>query len=162
MCRRSKLLSTCDLDFANKSKLDRVELSKLSSDRVSLLKQRSNYWQIIPYLNPHWRMISVGLFCVVVFSLFSPVMAYLAGDISKYLGAGNVELLIQLSLIGGLVFVIRGIAQYGQDALMAKVAFSVTLDLRKRIYNHLLKRFGNAIIVVDLILLYFKYDGKLI
>jgi ATP-binding cassette, subfamily B, bacterial len=106
---------------------------------VSLLKQRSNYWQIIPYLNPHWQMISIGLFCVVVFSLFSPLMAYLAGDISKYLGAGNVELLIKLSLIGGLVFVIRGIAQYGQDALMAKVAFSVTLDLRKRIYNHLLK-----------------------
>ncbi len=103
------------------------------------MKQRSNYWQIIPYLHPHWPMISIGLLCVIVFSLFSPIMAYLAGDISKYLGAGNVELLIQLSLIGGLVFVVRGIAQYGQDALMAKVAFSVTLDLRKQIYHHLLK-----------------------
>lgn len=103
------------------------------------MKQRSNYWQILPYLNPHWPTIGIGLFCVVVFSLFSPFMAYLAGDISKYLGEGKVELLIQLSLIGGFVFILRGIAQYGQDALMAKVAFAVTLDLRQRIYAHLLK-----------------------
>jgi ATP-binding cassette, subfamily B, bacterial len=106
---------------------------------VSLLKQRSNYWQIIPYLRPYGRMISGGLLCVVIFSLFSPVMASLAGDISKHLGEGNVQLLIRFALIGGLVFVLRGIVQYGQDALMAKAAFSVTLDLRKRVYAHLLQ-----------------------
>jgi ATP-binding cassette, subfamily B, bacterial len=106
---------------------------------VSLLKQRSNYWQILPYLKPHRPMISVGLLCVIIFSLFSPLMASLAGDISKHLGEGNVQLLIKFALIGGLVFLLRGIAQYGQDSLMAKVAFSVTLDLRKRVYAHLLK-----------------------
>ncbi len=106
---------------------------------MALLKQRSNYWQILPYLNPHWQTISLGLFCVITFSLFSPLMASLAGDISKYLGAGNVELLTQYALIGGGVFLIRGIAQYGQDSLMAKVAFAVTLDLRRRVYAHLLK-----------------------
>jgi ATP-binding cassette, subfamily B, bacterial len=66
-------------------------------------------------------------------------MASLSGEISKHLGAGNVQLLIKFALIGGLVYVLRGIAQYGQDALMAKVAFTVTLDLRKRVYAHLLQ-----------------------
>ncbi|WP_396136619.1 ABC transporter ATP-binding protein [Chamaesiphon sp. VAR_48_metabat_403] len=103
------------------------------------MKQRSNYWQLLPYLNPHWQTISLGLFCVIAFSLFSPLMASLAGDISKYLGAGKVELLTQYALVGGGVFLIRGIVQYGQDSLMAKVAFAVTLDLRKRVYTHLLK-----------------------
>ncbi len=103
------------------------------------MKQRSNYWQILPYLRPHWRMISGGLICVIIFSLFSPLMASLAGDISKYLGDGNVKLLIKFALIGGLIYILRGIAQYGQDSLMAKVAFTVTLDLRKRVYAHLLK-----------------------
>jgi ATP-binding cassette, subfamily B, bacterial len=106
---------------------------------VALLKQRSNYWQLLPYLKPHRRMIAVGLLCVIIFSLFSPLMASLAGDISKYLGAGNVQLLIKFALIGCLVYLLRGIAQYGQDSLMAKVAFSVTLDLRKRVYAHLLR-----------------------
>lgn len=106
---------------------------------MSLLKKRSNYWQLLPYLNPHWQTISLGLFCVIAFSLFSPLMASLAGDISKYLGAGKVQLLTQYALVGGGVFLIRGIAQYGQDSLMAKVAFAVTLDLRKRVYTHLLK-----------------------
>jgi ATP-binding cassette, subfamily B, bacterial len=106
---------------------------------VSLLKQRSNYWQIVPYLNPHWQTISLGLFCVISFSLFSPLMASLAGDISKYLGSGNVQSLTQYALIGGGVFLVRGIVQYGQDSLMAKVAFAVTLDLRKRVYAHLLQ-----------------------
>jgi ATP-binding cassette, subfamily B, bacterial len=106
---------------------------------VSLLKKRSNYWQLLPYLNPHWQTISLGLFCVIAYSLFSPLMASLGGDISKYLGAGKVQLLTQYALIGGGVFLIKGIAQYGQDSLMAKVAFAVTLDLRKRVYTHLLK-----------------------
>jgi ATP-binding cassette, subfamily B, bacterial len=106
---------------------------------VALLKQRSNYWQLLPYLKPHRLMIAVGLLCVIIFSLFSPLMASLAGDISKYLGAGNVQLLIKFALIACLVYLLRGIAQYGQDSLMAKVAFSVTLDLRKRIYAHLLR-----------------------
>jgi ATP-binding cassette, subfamily B, bacterial len=79
------------------------------------------------------------LLCVVIFSLFAPLMASLAGDISKHLGDGNVELLIKFALIGGLVYTLRGIAQYGQDSLMAKAAFSVTLDLRKRVYAHLLQ-----------------------
>jgi ATP-binding cassette, subfamily B, bacterial len=106
---------------------------------VALLKQRSNYWQLLPYLKPHRQMIAVGLLCVVIFSLFSPLMASLAGDISKHLGNGNVQLLIKFALIGCLVYLLRGIAQYGQDSLMAKVAFSVTLDLRKRVYAHLLR-----------------------
>jgi ATP-binding cassette, subfamily B, bacterial len=106
---------------------------------VALLKQRSNYWQLLPYLKPHRQMIAVGLLFVVIFSLFSPLMASLAGDISKHLGNGNVQLLIKFALIGCLVYLLRGIAQYGQDSLMAKVAFSVTLDLRKRVYAHLLR-----------------------
>ncbi len=84
-------------------------------------------------------MIAVGLLCVIIFSLFSPLMASLAGDISKHLGSGNVQLLVQVALIGGFVYMLRGIFQYGQDALMAKVAFTVTLDLRKRVYAHLLQ-----------------------
>jgi ATP-binding cassette, subfamily B, bacterial len=110
-----------------------------SSDRVDLLKQRSTYWKLRPYLNPHWGVISLGLFCVVVFSLFSPLMAWLAGFISKALGDGNVPYLINLGLIAGGVFIGRGIFQYGQDVLMAKVAFAVILDLRKQVYAHLLK-----------------------
>ena len=66
-------------------------------------------------------------------------MAFLARDIAEYIGKGNVQSLIQVSLIGGGVFIARGIAQYGQDVLMAKAAFAVTLDLRKKIYAHLLQ-----------------------
>jgi ATP-binding cassette, subfamily B, bacterial len=106
---------------------------------VALLKQRSNYWQLLPYLKPHRQTIGMGLLCVIIFSLFSPLMASLAGDISKHLGDGNVQLLVQFALIGGGVYMLRGIFQYGQDALMAKVAFTVTLDLRKRVYAHLLQ-----------------------
>jgi ATP-binding cassette, subfamily B, bacterial len=113
------------------------------SDRVDLLKQRSTYWQLAPYINPHWGTISFGLVCVIVFSLFSPLMAWLAGFISKALGDGDVPYLINLGLIAGAVFIGRGIFQYGQDVLMAKVAFAVILDLRKQIYAHLL-RVGSA------------------
>jgi ATP-binding cassette, subfamily B, bacterial len=108
------------------------------------LKQRSTYWQLIPYLKPYRSIISIGLICVLIFSLFSPIMAYLVRDISDYIGKGNVQSLIQLSFVGVGVFIARGFAQYGQDALMARVAFSVTLDLRKKIYAHLLQVSENS------------------
>ncbi len=106
---------------------------------MGLLKQRSTYWQLSPYLNPHWREIGLGLICVLIFSLFSPLMAWLAGFISKALGDGDVPYLTNLGLIAGGVFIVRGIFQYGQDTLMAKVSFAVILDLRKRVYGHLLQ-----------------------
>ena len=69
--------------------------------------------------------------------MFWPVLAWLAGRIAGYIGQGNVSAIAQLAGLSAVVFLIRGAVQYGQDALMAKAALAIALDLRKQVYAHL-------------------------
>ena len=58
---------------------------------------------------------------------------------AKYIGQGDVVKIAQLAGIAAIVFLLRGAAQYGQDALMAKAALKIALDVRIRVYKHLQK-----------------------
>jgi ATP-binding cassette, subfamily B, bacterial len=105
---------------------------------VALLKQRSTYWQLLPYIRPHQLTILGALLWIIIFTAFWPIQAWLAGQISKYIGT-DVEMLTKFALGGGLVYILQGIAQYSQNTLMAKAAFGITLGLRQRTYGHLLR-----------------------
>jgi ATP-binding cassette, subfamily B, bacterial len=109
----------------------------MSASRKSL-KKRSTYWQLMPYIYPQRWTILLAFIWTLIFTSFWPIQAWLAGEISKYLGTDVVKL-AQLAAAGGLVYILQGIAQYGQDNLMAKATFAITLDLRQRTYGHLLK-----------------------
>lgn len=56
---------------------------------------------------------------------------------AQLIAEGNVLAIAQLSGLGAIVFLAQKIAQYGQDALMAKVALAIAFELRTRVYAHL-------------------------
>jgi ATP-binding cassette subfamily B protein len=56
---------------------------------------------------------------------------------ANFIGEGNVVAILQLAGVAAIIFLIRGTVQYGQDALMAKAALKIALDLRKQVYAHL-------------------------
>jgi len=101
------------------------------------LKTRSNYWQLLPYLQPQWQNIAKALACTLAFTVFSPILAWLAGQMAKYIGQGNVAVSAQLALVSAAIFLLRGLSLYGQDVLMVKAALAIALNLRKRVYAHL-------------------------
>ncbi|MBF2002116.1 MAG: ABC transporter ATP-binding protein [Synechococcales cyanobacterium M58_A2018_015] len=101
------------------------------------MKQRSSYWQLLPYLHPHWRTIASALLCTLVFTACWPLLAWLAGQLLGMLVQGNLPGLARLSGIMAGVFLVQKIAQYGQDSQMAKAALAIALDLRNRVYAHL-------------------------
>ena len=101
------------------------------------MKTRSSYWQLLPYLRPHWKTIAKALACTVGFTVFWPILAWLAGQVAKLMGQGNVVALAELLGVIASVFLVQKIFQYGQDSLMAKAALAVTYDLRRRLYAHL-------------------------
>ncbi|MBD1866716.1 ABC transporter ATP-binding protein [Cyanobacteria bacterium FACHB-471] len=101
------------------------------------MKTRSSYWQLLPYLRPHWRAIAQALLCTLVFTACWPVLAWLAGEALGFLVQGNVPSLARLSGVLAGIFLVQKIAQYGQDSQMAKAALAIALDLRKRVYAHL-------------------------
>lgn len=100
---------------------------------------RSHYWQLLPYLQPHWKTIAQALVCTLIFTVFWPLQAWLAGRLANYIGEGNVGAIARLAGFGALIFLGQGLVQYGQDALMAKAALAIALDLRKQAYAHLHK-----------------------
>jgi ATP-binding cassette subfamily B protein len=102
-----------------------------------LNQQRSNYWQLAPYVRLHWRTIAQALTCTLAFTVFWPILAWLAGKLTQFIGQGQVGAIAQLAGLSAIVFVIRGAVQFGQDALMAKAALAIALDLRMAVYTHL-------------------------
>ncbi|AFZ11975.1 Xenobiotic-transporting ATPase [Crinalium epipsammum PCC 9333] len=103
------------------------------------MKQRSSYWQLLPYLRPQRRTIAQALACTLGFTVFWPIIAWLAGRVAGYIGQGDVNAITQIAGVAAVVFILRGTVQFGQDALMAKAALAIALDLRKSVYAHLQK-----------------------
>jgi ATP-binding cassette subfamily B protein len=102
-----------------------------------MLKNRSNYRQLMPYIRSEIATISLALACTIGFTVFWPILATLAGKMAGYIGEGNVGAIAQLAGVTAIVFLIRGAVQYGQDALMAKAALKIALELRKNVYTHI-------------------------
>jgi len=101
------------------------------------LKTRSSYWQLLPYLRPQWKTIAQAFACTLVFTVFWPILAWLAGRVAEYIAQGNVGAIAQLAGISIIIFLSQKVAQYGQDALMAKAALYIAFHLRQRVYAHL-------------------------
>jgi ATP-binding cassette, subfamily B, bacterial len=106
---------------------------------IIILKSRSSYWQLLPYIRPQIATISCALFCTLGFTIFWPILAQLAGEMANNIGKGEVEKIVSLAGVAAVVFLLRGAVQYGQDALMAKAALKIALDLRTIVYSHLQK-----------------------
>jgi ATP-binding cassette, subfamily B, bacterial len=105
--------------------------------RQNILKARSTYWQILPYLRPQKQTIGKALACTLVFTVFWPIIAWLVGETAKFVGKGDLKGFAQIAALSAIIFLIRGIVQYGQDTLMAKAALTIALELRKQVYTHL-------------------------
>ncbi|MEA5555355.1 ABC transporter ATP-binding protein [Nodularia spumigena] len=103
------------------------------------MKTPSNYWQLSPYLRPHWQNITKGFIGIIGYVLATLTLINLAGRLATPFGEGNVVAIAQLAGILVLVFLVRGFFQSVQDMYMAKVALRVAFDLRKRVYSHLQK-----------------------
>jgi len=101
------------------------------------LKNRSSYWQLIPFIRSQNQTIFCAFVCTLIFTVFWPIQAWLAGELTGYIGQGDTVGIAKLAGLAAIIFLLRGIAQYGQDSLMAKAALTIALDIRKFIYGHL-------------------------
>ncbi len=101
------------------------------------MNARSSYWQLMPYLRPQLGTILRALLCTLVFVAFWPLLSRLAGDATELMSRGDVPAMAKLSAVTALAFLIHKTGQYGQDALMARAALAIALNLRRSLYAHL-------------------------
>ncbi len=98
---------------------------------------KSSYRKLIPYLLPQrWVFLSATV-CLVGFVSSMPLLAQLAGSLTEPVSKGNLGGLSQVFITAIVVFVVRGVFQYGQDSLMAKASLQAVTDLRIDLFAHL-------------------------
>jgi ATP-binding cassette subfamily B protein len=101
------------------------------------LKERASYWQLIPFVKAERVTIAQAMACVVAFTTFWPILAWLAGRMAESIGQEDMIAIAQISGIASVLLAIRGVVQFGQDSLMAKAALNITFDLRCYVYRHI-------------------------
>ena len=101
------------------------------------MKTPSSYWHLLPYLRSQSITVVLALVCTLLFTVFWPIQAWLAGQMANYIGRGDIGNIARLAGLAAIIFLLRGFTQYGQDSLMAKAALAIALRLRKVVYAHL-------------------------
>ncbi|GAB4217868.1 MAG: ABC transporter ATP-binding protein [Synechococcales cyanobacterium] len=92
---------------------------------------------MVPYVRPQLGRLGIALICTAGFVSTMPLLAHFAERIAQVMGAGDLQGMGVLVGFGLLIFFIRGLFQYGQDALMAQATLRVVFDLRQSLYQHL-------------------------
>ncbi len=103
------------------------------------MKKRSNWWRLLPYLLTEWPSLLKGFLCILGFVLVTLALPYLAGQVSLYIGQGNLQEVAKWLGLGTLAFLVRGIFQYGQNIFMIDASLEMVLNVRKKVYAHLHK-----------------------
>lgn len=101
------------------------------------MSKPSSYWQLSTYVRPHWMLIGRALICTVGYISGMPLLAHIFGLVSEAFAAGDVAGITKISGFTLLLFVVQGLFQFGQDALMSQAALKVAMDLRVNVYAHL-------------------------
>ncbi|MFN5397348.1 MAG: ABC transporter ATP-binding protein [Pseudanabaena sp.] len=89
------------------------------------------------YVYPQRFLIAKAFLCTLVFIGTMPLLAELLGRVAQALGKGDVNAIIQIAIFTVVMFVFRGLGQYGQDSMMAQAALNAARDLRVDVYSHL-------------------------
>jgi ATP-binding cassette subfamily B protein len=95
------------------------------------------YLKVAPYLRPHGELIIKAFICTIGFIGTMPVLAHILGMVAEAVAKGKVEEISQIALFTIVMFIGRGLCQFGQDALMAKAALNTATDIRMAVYRHL-------------------------
>ncbi|MGB0935330.1 MAG: ABC transporter ATP-binding protein [Alphaproteobacteria bacterium] len=92
------------------------------------------------YLRPYIFTLSVGLVCMVVGAACTAFLAkQMEPVIDDIFIAHNADMLYIVAFQVFLIFMIKGIAYYGQTVTMTLVGQHIVADMRKKLVDHILK-----------------------
>lgn len=113
------------------------------------------YFKLLKFVVPHWFSLAGAICCMALLALSTGAMAYLIGPVLKFLftnEGGDIikiipfglldidraSMIIAIPLLIIVVAVIKGVSFFGQSYLMGYVGQRVVLDIRERLYKHML------------------------
>jgi len=99
------------------------------------------YLRLLGFLRPYRGRIAIAVLCMIVLAACTAALAWLLKPaLDDALGGKNPQLiyLIPLMVIG--LYVVKGVAYYGQAYLMGYIGQKVIYDIRNALYDHLLSQ----------------------
>lgn len=117
-------------------------------------------WQLVKrllrdYVRPHIGTFMIALSFMLVSAAMTGLMAKLMEPvIDRIFTQGQKELLMPISVAVLTVFLVRGLATYGQTVLMSKIGQLMVSDIQRRMFGHL--------VYADLAFFHIEQSGRLI
>lgn len=113
------------------------------------------YLKLLKFVLPYWFYLAGAMLCIVLLAVSTGAMAYLIGPALKFLftnEGGDIIRLVPPELINFdrtrmifviplliiVVAVVKGFSFFGQSYLMGYVGQHLILDIRQRLYRHIL------------------------
>ncbi len=98
---------------------------------------QTSYFELLPYIKTQWWLLTKAILCTIVYIGGMPILAMIFGLVSEAVGEGSIAKVSAVSGYTMALFVVQGLCQYGQDAMMAKAALQITKDLRVDAFSYL-------------------------
>lgn len=96
--------------------------------------------RLLAYSKPYQKPFIVSGILILVLSYLGVLRADLIGNtIDESVGAGDSNLLLNMTILLIILLVLEAVLQYLQTWLANRVAQSVTIDLRKKLFAHVLR-----------------------
>ncbi|WP_320674569.1 ABC transporter ATP-binding protein [Prochlorococcus sp. MIT 1341] len=98
-----------------------------------------SFTKILKFLRPHFRRLTWGLVCMLIYVCCWPILAWLAGKLIPAIGEGNLLHVVRVISFALVIFLLQKLAQFGQDTLLAGPALFLSQELRRDLFRKLQK-----------------------
>lgn len=96
------------------------------------------YFRLLGYVKPYWRRLLLAMVCMVLVGALAGAAALLVKNVIDDVFTNKdvrMQRLLPLAIV--LLYLFKGIFNYGQKYLMSWVEQRVVFDIRNRLYEHL-------------------------
>jgi subfamily B ATP-binding cassette protein MsbA len=98
----------------------------------------SLYRRLVKLVRPYWLKLGLAMICMLFVSLLTAGQAFLVKPaLDDVFLKKDAQMLLLLPIAIILLFLLKGIFDYGQAYLMNYVGLRIVADMREKLYNHL-------------------------
>ena len=96
------------------------------------------YRRLLDLVRPHWNKLTLAMICMLFVSLLTAAQAFLVKTaLDDVFLKRDAKMLFLLPIAIVLLFILKGVFDYGQAYLMNFVGLKIIAEMRERLYNHL-------------------------
>lgn len=98
---------------------------------------KSNYFRIFQFLKPHWKVFSITILVILLYSTANVYFIPLVRDIAKEISKKRTDFIVMQLVNAFILWNVRVITQFGQNYLTNKIGHKIVLSIQESLYKKL-------------------------